>query len=93
MFPDLDKYRDRLNAFTPALIFAMEYTFEDTIGMAEPRLDTINEELAPIVSTVLAGEPYVSEPYVYYFTRDDSTIAVWADHIDLYRAEHPEFTE
>ncbi len=88
-----DQFKDRLNAFTPALIFAMEYTFEDTLRMKQP-FDTISEELAPIVSTVLAGEPYVSEPYVYDLEIvDNDIISVTVDHIDLYRAEHPEFTE
>ena len=91
-----DHFKDQLNAFTPALIFAMEYTFKDTLWMKQP-FDTISEELAPIVNTVLAGEPYVSEPYVYHLKLEESegvsSIAVWADHIDLYRAEHPEFTE
>lgn len=88
-----DQFKDQLNALTPALIFAMEYTFADTLWMKQP-FDTISEELAPIVSTVLAGEPYVSEPYVYHLEIvDNDIINVLADHIDLYRAEHPEFTE
>lgn len=93
MLYDSEQYKDKLNALTASLIFAMEYTFEDTLWMEQP-FDTISEELAPIVSTVLAGELYVSEPYVYYLRRDDhSMIYVTADHIDLYRAEHPEFSK
>lgn len=93
MLPDSDLFKDELNACTWSLIFAMKYTFKDTVFMDDP-WKTISEELAPIVSAVLAGETYVSDPYVYYLESINSlSIAVSADHIDLYRAEHPEFTE
>lgn len=92
MLPDSDLFKDQLNACTWSLIFAMKYTFKDTVYMDDP-WDTISKELTPIVSAILAGETYVSDPYVYYLKIIDSSLMATADHIDLYKSEHPEFTE
>ena len=80
-----------------ALLFAMKYNFGDASQMDDP-IDTLRKEMTPIVNAIRAGEPYVFESYVYYINSIyDSdgfpTIDVMGKHIDLYRAEHPEFTE
>lgn len=71
----------------------MEYSCKDA-RKTKQSWETISDDLVPIVVTILSGKLYVSQSYVYYTKPEFADrVAVVADHIDLYRSEHPEFTE